>query len=78
MAAQRTRYAKPEAMDIYDIVKEKGIKTVFLQSNPDSWLYLAPSCGMIQQQLILEESGEGSVHGQTSWISSGLKIQEMQ
>ena len=33
---------------------------------------------MIQQELILEESGESSVIGQTSWISSGLKIQEMQ
>jgi hypothetical protein len=30
-AAQRTRYAKPEAMDIYDITKEKGtIKPLFL------------------------------------------------
>jgi hypothetical protein len=36
MAAQQTRYAKPEAMDIYDIAKEKGMNTVFLRSNPDS------------------------------------------
>jgi hypothetical protein len=33
---------------------------------------------MIQQDLISEESDDSSVHGQTSWISSGLKIQEMQ
>ena len=33
---------------------------------------------MIQQELISEESGDSSVHGQTSWIACGLKIQEMQ
>ncbi|KAI9451585.1 hypothetical protein BJY52DRAFT_1190868 [Lactarius psammicola] len=38
----------------------------------------APSCAMIQQELILEESGDSSVHGQISWIACGLKIQEMQ
>ncbi|KAI9430467.1 hypothetical protein BJY52DRAFT_1161270 [Lactarius psammicola] len=38
----------------------------------------APSCAMIQQELILEESGDSSVHGQTSWIACDLKIQEMQ
>ncbi|KAI9437388.1 hypothetical protein BJY52DRAFT_1230141 [Lactarius psammicola] len=38
----------------------------------------APSCAMIQQELVLEESGNSSVHGQTSWIACGLKIQEMQ
>ncbi|KAI9432714.1 hypothetical protein H4582DRAFT_1820825 [Lactarius indigo] len=38
----------------------------------------APSCATIQQQLIKEESGDHSVHGETSWISCGLKIQELQ
>ncbi|KAI9437087.1 hypothetical protein BJY52DRAFT_1230227 [Lactarius psammicola] len=38
----------------------------------------APSCAMIQQELVSEESGDSSVHGQTSWIACGLKIQEMQ
>ncbi|KAI9450337.1 hypothetical protein BJY52DRAFT_1227258 [Lactarius psammicola] len=33
---------------------------------------------MIQQELVSEESGDSSVHGQTSWIACGLKIQEMQ
>ena len=33
---------------------------------------------MVWQQLISEESGDIAVHGQTSWISCGLKIQEMQ
>jgi hypothetical protein len=33
---------------------------------------------MIQQELVLEEISDSSVHGQTSWISSGLKIQEIQ
>ena len=38
----------------------------------------APSRVDIQQQLIEEEHGEHSIHGQTSWILCGLKIQEMQ
>ncbi|KAI9434034.1 hypothetical protein BJY52DRAFT_1131868 [Lactarius psammicola] len=38
----------------------------------------APSRAMIQQELVSEESGDSSVHGQTSWIACGLKIQEMQ
>ncbi|KAI9430770.1 hypothetical protein BJY52DRAFT_1133495 [Lactarius psammicola] len=38
----------------------------------------APSHAMIQQELVSEESGDSSVHGQTSWIACGLKIQEMQ
>ncbi|KAH9031538.1 hypothetical protein EDB85DRAFT_1847537, partial [Lactarius pseudohatsudake] len=38
----------------------------------------APSCAAIQQQLIEEESGDHSIHGETSWISCGLKIQELQ
>jgi hypothetical protein len=33
---------------------------------------------MIQQELVSEEIGDVLVHGQTSWISCGLKIQEMQ
>ncbi|KAH8999650.1 hypothetical protein EDB86DRAFT_3075718 [Lactarius hatsudake] len=38
----------------------------------------APSRATIQQQLIEEESGDHSIHGETSWISCGLKIQELQ
>ncbi|KAH9035584.1 hypothetical protein EDB84DRAFT_1269414 [Lactarius hengduanensis] len=38
----------------------------------------APSRAAIQQQLIEEESGDYSIHGETSWISCGLKIQELQ
>ncbi|KAH9014734.1 hypothetical protein EDB84DRAFT_1277578 [Lactarius hengduanensis] len=38
----------------------------------------APSRAAIQQQLIEEESGDHSIHGETSWISCGLKIQELQ
>ncbi|KAH9162546.1 hypothetical protein EDB89DRAFT_1860727, partial [Lactarius sanguifluus] len=37
----------------------------------------APSHAAIQQQLIEEESGDYSIHGETSWISCGLKIQEL-
>ncbi|KAH9008024.1 hypothetical protein EDB85DRAFT_1904662 [Lactarius pseudohatsudake] len=37
----------------------------------------APSRATIQQQLIEEESGDHSIHGETSWISCGLKIQEL-
>ncbi|KAF8260521.1 hypothetical protein EI94DRAFT_1811566 [Lactarius quietus] len=38
----------------------------------------APSCAMIQQELMVEENGDHSIRGQTSWISCGLKIQELQ
>jgi hypothetical protein len=33
-AAQRTRYINPEAMDIYDTAKEKGMVNVFLRLAP--------------------------------------------
>jgi hypothetical protein len=33
-AAQRTRNDSPEAMDIYDTAKEKGIVNLFLCLNP--------------------------------------------
>ncbi|KAN0135311.1 hypothetical protein V8E53_006876, partial [Lactarius tabidus] len=36
----------------------------------------APSRATIQQELMVEEIGDHSVQGQTSWLSSGLKIQE--
>lgn len=77
-AAQQTRQINPEAMDIYDTAKEKGMRNVFIRLISHSSLLLAPSRAMIQQQLISEESGDLSIHGQTSWISCGLKIQEMQ
>ncbi|KAI9428962.1 hypothetical protein H4582DRAFT_1828355 [Lactarius indigo] len=38
----------------------------------------APSCAEVQQQLISEESGDITAHGQTSWIACGIKIQELQ
>ncbi|KAI9430515.1 hypothetical protein H4582DRAFT_1823951 [Lactarius indigo] len=38
----------------------------------------APSRAEIQQQLISEESRDITTHGQTSWISCGIKIQELQ
>ncbi|KAH8980291.1 hypothetical protein EDB86DRAFT_2835413 [Lactarius hatsudake] len=38
----------------------------------------APSRAVIQQQLISEESGDITTHGQTSWIACGIKIQELQ
>ncbi|KAI9431632.1 hypothetical protein H4582DRAFT_2084821 [Lactarius indigo] len=38
----------------------------------------APSRAEIQQQLISEESGDITAHGQTSWIACGIKIQELQ
>ncbi|KAN0136391.1 hypothetical protein V8E53_005759 [Lactarius tabidus] len=38
----------------------------------------APTQAAIQQVLISEEDKEGAIHGQTSWLSCGLKIQEMQ
>ncbi|KAF8259676.1 hypothetical protein EI94DRAFT_1614829 [Lactarius quietus] len=38
----------------------------------------APSQADIQTQLIMEEEGDHSICGQTSWILCGLKIQELQ
>ncbi|KAF8256471.1 hypothetical protein EI94DRAFT_1646193 [Lactarius quietus] len=38
----------------------------------------APSRATIQQELMGEEIGDSSMRGQTSWISCGIKIQEMQ
>ncbi|KAF8262043.1 hypothetical protein EI94DRAFT_1809409 [Lactarius quietus] len=38
----------------------------------------APSHAKIQQELMVEEIGDHSIWGQTSWISCGLKIQEIQ
>ncbi|KAF8259193.1 hypothetical protein EI94DRAFT_1707315 [Lactarius quietus] len=38
----------------------------------------APSQADIQTQLIMEEEGDHSIRGQTSWILCGLKIQELQ
>ncbi|KAI9432529.1 hypothetical protein H4582DRAFT_2083395 [Lactarius indigo] len=38
----------------------------------------APSRAEVQQQLISEESGDITAHGQTSWIACGIKIQELQ
>jgi hypothetical protein len=40
--------------------------------------YLAPTRSAIQQELTLEESDESTIHGQTSWIACGIKIQEIQ
>jgi hypothetical protein len=41
-------------------------------------MYPAASRANVQLQLISEESGDLSTHGQTSWIASGMKIQELQ
>ncbi|KAF8258431.1 hypothetical protein EI94DRAFT_1815350 [Lactarius quietus] len=38
----------------------------------------APSLATIQQQLMVEEIGDCSIRGQTSWISYGIRIQDMQ
>ncbi|KAH8976523.1 hypothetical protein EDB83DRAFT_2328115 [Lactarius deliciosus] len=38
----------------------------------------APSRAEIQLQLMVEEDGDHSIRGETSWISCGLKIQEIQ
>ena len=41
-------------------------------------MYEAPSRAEIQEKLIAEEIGDHTIHGKTSWISCGFKIQEMQ
>ncbi|KAN0138606.1 hypothetical protein V8E53_003594 [Lactarius tabidus] len=37
-----------------------------------------PTGAQTQQRLISEESGDSATHGQTSWIPSGIRIQELQ
>ena len=41
-------------------------------------MYSAPTGAQVQRQLMSEEVGDLSMHGQTSWIVSGIKIQELQ
>ncbi|KAH9002185.1 hypothetical protein EDB86DRAFT_2800475, partial [Lactarius hatsudake] len=43
----------------------------------DTVISKAPSHAEIQQQLISDESGDITTHGQTSWIACGIKIQEV-
>jgi len=78
LAAQKDRQVIPSLMDIYDTVKQKGVDTEPGYYSPGSCIFQAPSCAAIQQQLIVEESRDHSIRGQTTWISCGLKIQEMQ
>ncbi|KAN0136253.1 hypothetical protein V8E53_006113 [Lactarius tabidus] len=37
-----------------------------------------PTGAQTQRRLISEESGDSATHGQTSWIASGIRIQELQ
>lgn len=39
---------------------------------------LAPTGAQIERNMELEEVGNPSMHGQTSWIASGIRIQELQ
>jgi hypothetical protein len=79
--AQQIRNNQPDAMDIYDTIKTQGMVHIKYDSNVKLiliLLYLAPTRSMIQQELIDKESDEGLIHGETSWIACGIKIQEMQ
>ncbi|KAF8268583.1 hypothetical protein EI94DRAFT_1700161 [Lactarius quietus] len=66
--AQLNRSSDSTVMDIYDTVT---VKVMLMHK-------VAPSLAEIQQKLILEESGDPTTHGQTSWIASGIRIQELQ
>jgi hypothetical protein len=37
-----------------------------------------PTGAEVKQKLILEEGGTSAMIGKTSWIASGIKIQELQ
>ena len=76
--AQRTRSRKPESMDIYDTIKGQGLSNIILRWYPHLCNYSAPSRADIQEGLRSEETAGLSIQGQASWISCGLKIQEMQ
>ena len=64
-------------MDMYDTSitkREDLLPTCELHAN--GWI--APSGADIQAKLLSEERKDGSTHGQSSWIASGIKIQEQQ
>ncbi|KAF8256537.1 hypothetical protein EI94DRAFT_1711089 [Lactarius quietus] len=66
--AQLKRSSDSTVMDIYDTVT---VKVMLMHK-------VAPSLAEIQQKLISEESRDPTTHGQTSWIASGIRIQELQ
>lgn len=76
--AQSKRSTDCTVMDIYDTVTVKGM--YHIQCIIDALLMCieAPSLAEIQQKLIAEEAGDSGSRGETSWIASGMKIQELQ
>ena len=76
--AQLHRNDDPSLMDIYDTTTSKGMYMISIKLIQDSWKWAAPTASEIQQNLISEEAGDPTSNGQTSWIASGIKIQEMQ
>jgi hypothetical protein len=65
-------------MDIYDTVTVKDVCCISRITDVFLICIEAPSLAEIQQKLIAEEIGDATTHGETSWISSGMKIQELQ
>ena len=62
---------------MYDTSTAKGVGVV-LQCGLHAKGWSAPSGVDVQVQLLSEERKVASAHGQTSWIATGIKIQEQQ
>src|ERR1700733_8312593 len=64
-------------MDMYDTSTAKGVDiSLPCEQHANGWA--APSGVDVQAKLVSEERKDASSHGQTSWIASGIKIQEQQ
>ena len=75
--AQLTRQSNSSIMDMYDTSTAKGLD-VFIPCDLHANELTAPSSVDVQAMLLSEERKDVSAHGQTSWIASGIKIQEQQ
>ena len=76
-ACSMNRHIDPSIIDMYDTSTAKGVDFV-LQCELHANGWSAPSGVDVQVLLLSEERKDASAHGQTSWIASGIKIQEQQ
>ena len=74
--AQLNRYTDSSIMDMHDrsTAKHEDLVLTF-ELHANGWI--APSGADIQVKLLSEERKDGSTYGQSSWIASGIKIQDV-
>ena len=75
--AQLIRHTDSSIMDMHDTSTAKGVN-IFLPCELHANGWAASSGVNVQAKLLSEERKDASAHGQTSWIVSGIKIQEQQ